>query len=303
MRLTFSVLWFDDNEDYFDSLDLAPLKQEIRSWGFVPKLDLVKTPDEFISYSPFANYDIIVIDRNLEGYDDGQKFIANLRSNAVYTEVIFYTTGNTSDLWKAIFESELEGVFVSSRNEILTKISKVGRQSIQKVLDLENMRGIVMAEVGELDLLLDEIITSGAVGLSENQRESMFNKFHKNAVDQNAQTAQALERFRLSPTVDDMLEMSDSDKRWQSFNRLRKSHDKLKTQARVGAYVDDVLRPRNFLAHGKPLPHPDGGYVFHYQGREYHFDEATSLKLRQTILSYKVAFWDIIAVITPPKTA
>ena len=165
MRLSFSVLWFDDSEDYFDSLDLEPLKEEISTWGFCPTIDKVTTPEEFKDRSPFEPYDLIVVDRNLEGYDDGQVFIADIRDHAIFTEVIFYTAGTAIDLWDAIREKKLEGVFVSSRNEILAKISQVGRQSIRKVLDIENMRGIVMAEVGELDLLLEKIIEIGVEGL------------------------------------------------------------------------------------------------------------------------------------------
>jgi len=66
-------------------------------------------------------------------------------------------------LWEAIREKKLEGIFISSRNEIVSKNTKVGYQSIQKILDLENMRGIIMAEVGELDLMRQEIIMGGMI--------------------------------------------------------------------------------------------------------------------------------------------
>ncbi len=297
MRLTFSVLWFDDSEDYFDSLDIEPLQEEILSWGFSPVIDMVSTPEEFTNRSPFETYDLIVVDRNLEGYEDGQEFIANIRGNAIYTEIIFYTAGNASDLWEAIREKELEGVFVSSRNEVLSKITRVGRQSIRKILDLENMRGIVMAEVGELDLLLDEIITIGVEGLSEDQRQSIFNGFRKNVTKQNEENVQKLAIFIENPDTIGMLALCDSDKRWQSFNRLWKAHEKLKVEEKVGDYVQEVLRPRNFLAHGRPEAHKNGGYIFHYREKEYHFDDTTSLELRQTILRYKTEFSSIVKLI------
>ena len=139
MRLNFSVLWFDDSEDYFDSLDLEPLELGVSSWGFSPDIKKVTTPEEFNSHSPFETFDLIVVDRNLEDYPDGQEFIVGLRNNAIYTEVIFYTVGNASDLWDVIREKQIEGVFVSHRSDILMKILTVGRQSIRKVLDLENM--------------------------------------------------------------------------------------------------------------------------------------------------------------------
>ena len=66
-------------------------------------------------------------------------------------------------MWEAIREKKLEGIFISSRNEIVSKNTKVGYQSIQKILDLENMRGIIMAEVGELDLMRQEIIMGGMI--------------------------------------------------------------------------------------------------------------------------------------------
>jgi hypothetical protein len=298
MRLRFSVLWFDDNEDYFDSLDLEPLQQEIRSWGFIPVIDLVSTPEDFTSQSPFEKYDLIVVDQNLEGYQDGKDFIANIRNNAIYTEVVFYTAGNAADLWSAIKERELEGVFVSSRSEILSKLARVGRQSIRKVLDLENMRGIVMAEVGELDLMLGEIIAIGIEGLVEEKRQSIFTRFYESAAKQNKDDARRLNDFIENPGVTEMLELSDSNKRWQNFNRLSKAHDQLRGQPRVGDYVEEVLKPRNFLAHGRPVASQNGGYTFDYRGNEYHFNDTTSLQLRRTILEYKSALDRILGAIS-----
>lgn len=300
MRLVFSVLWFDDDEEYFDSLslDLESLKEDISSWGFTPVISMVSTPEEFTNHSPFETYDLIVVDRNLEGYEDGQEFIANIRSNAIYTEIIFYTAGNTSDLWEAIREKELEGVFVSSRSNIFSKITKVGRQSIRKVLDLENMRGIVMAEVGELDFVLDEIITIGVNALPEDQQQSIFKRFHEKFVEQNQLDAKALAGFIESPRTIDMIALCDSSaKRWQNFNRLWKSHAKLKGREKIGDYFVDVLRPRNFLAHGKPELYSEKGFLFRHRGEEYYFDEVTSQELRQTILRYKQSFSTIITLI------
>ncbi|MFH2103869.1 MAG: hypothetical protein ABIJ39_11000 [Chloroflexota bacterium] len=222
MRLKFSVLWFDDNEVYLDSVDLDGLKGDVRSWGFEPEITMVKTPDEFARHMPFEKFDLIVVDRKLENYPDGQEFIAELRNNAVYTEVIFYTAGNASDLWDAIREKQLEGVFVSNRNDILSKITRIGYQSIRKVLDLENMRGIVLAEVGELDHLLDEIITIGMSSLSAEQQRSIFTRFHTEFIKQSQQLNERLDAFLKNPEIAEMLNLCDSNKRWQNFNRLWK---------------------------------------------------------------------------------
>jgi hypothetical protein len=292
VRLSFSVLWFDDSEDYFDSLDLEPLQQEVFSWGFSPDIKMVTTPTEFHGYTPFKAFDLIVVDRNLEEYEDGQEFIAELRDSAIYTEVIFYTAGNVSDLWAAVLEKQLEGVFVSHRNDILSKISKVGYQTIRKVLDLENMRGIVMAEVGELDHSLDEIIKLGMVGLSEEQQKSIFKRFHAGATKQNQDFGKCLVAFSENPDINAMIDMCDSNKRWQNFIRLRRYLEVMRKDE-VGDYEAEVLIPRNALAHGKPEIFEEG-FRFHYRGREFLFNDEVSYELRKTILTYKNAFTGIL---------
>lgn len=296
MRLSFSLLWFDDSEEYLDSIDLdiASLKQEINSWGFSPDIRFVKTPEEFQAYSPYEAFDMIVVDQNLEGYQNGQEFIAQLRSHSVYTEVVFYSARSVSDLWNSVYEKKLEGVFVSNRNDVIIKIMKVGHQSIQKVLDLENMRGIIMAEVGELDYLLDRIITYGMQTLTETQQGRIFNKFYEKAVEQNKKDKEELENFNKGPQVANMLNLCDSYKRWSNFNRLKKEHKVLKAWGNLGNYDYDILRPRNFLAHGKPEPDDAGGYIFTHRGKEYPFNKDVSRSLRQTILSYKEQFSGIL---------
>ena len=294
MRLSYSILWFDDTEEFFDILDIDGLKSEILSWGFLPEIKLVKTPEEFWSYKPFEKIDLIVVDRNLEEYGEGQNFIADLRDHSIYTEVIFYTAGNASDLWDAIREKQLEGVFVSNRSVILSKIYKVGRQAIRKVLDLENMRGIVMAELGELDHLLDDILRAGMPSLPAEKQGSIYKKFQKQISDQNKRAETRLASFIENPQVDEMINLSDSYKRWVNFQRLSESHEKLRTQNSIGDFTIEILKPRNFLAHGKPETNKDGAYVFRHQGEEYIFDDNVSSDLRKTILRYKQAFSSII---------
>jgi hypothetical protein len=296
MKLSFSVLWFDDRGDFFDSLDIDWLENEIKSWGFSPNIMLVTTPQQFANYSPYEKIDLIVVDRNLEDYGEGQDFIAGLRGHAIYTEVIFYTAGNASDLWDAIREKELEGIFVSNRGTILQKISKVGRQSIRKVLDLENMRGIVMAEVGELDHLLDEILMVGISKLPLETQSTIFSKFHKEADKQNREFGERLAEFSKAPEIRAMLDMCDSNKRWENFNRLWKFHNILKDKAKFGDYKVEVLDMRNVLAHGTPEPRDDG-YLFRHRGKEFLFNDETSNDLRKIILKYKHEFFAVLDIV------
>jgi len=297
MNLEFSILWFDDSEAYFESLPIDELEVEIASWGFHPSIEFVNTAEEFLKHAPFQNIDLIVVDKNLDIYEDGQNFIEKIREHSVYTEVIFYSIGEISHLWDAIQEKRLEGIFVTPRDNVFSKIISVGKQSVRKVLDLENMRGIVMAEVGELDHLLDEIITIGMSSLSTEQQRSIFTRFHTEFIKQSQQLNERLNAFLQNPEIAEMLNLCDSNKRWQNFNRLWKQHEKLKSRERVGEFDKDVLYPRNFLAHGKPEYHEDGSVLFRHQGKDFLFNADEGLMLRQTILRYKDTFSEIRTIL------
>jgi hypothetical protein len=155
----------------------------------------------------------------------------------------------------------------------------------------------VMAEVGELDHLLDEIISTGLTSLPVEQQNSIFTRFYEGAAKQNQEDGQRIAAFIDNPEMNEMLALCDSNKRWQNFNRLWKHHEKLKGRDRIGNYDTDVLQPRNFLAHGRPELQSDGGYLFRYRGSKYRFDNTTSLSLRKTILRYKAAFYDILIML------
>lgn len=296
MRLKYQVLWFDDTEDFFDSLDMDYLKSQISAWGFVPEIELVTTPQTFLEKAPFADFDLLVIDYNLEAYGHGEEFIAKVRDQEVLTEIIFYSSAPAQLLWDAVYKRKLEGIYVANRDTVSERILKVGRQTLRKVLDLENMRGIVMAEVGDLDLLLDEILKSAIPSLSSSAQANIFKGFHDASSEHHAELCKKLDEFKESPSIDLLLTLCDSNKRWQNFGRAKRHHKVLKG-ASLGDYVVEILRPRNFLAHGMPRKQGNESYIFAYQGKEYLFNESVGTALRLAIIKYKQELQKIKAVL------
>lgn len=295
MNLSYSILWFDDDKDFFESLDKEPIETEIASWGFLPKIEPVHNAAEFNKHAPFDKFDMIVVDFKL-GDEHGDKFIKNVRDQEVFTEVIFYSFSESSDLWKAVHDQKLEGVFVTHKSGIEQKLLRVARQSVRKVLDLENMRGIVMSEVGDLDALLEEIFVRAMNGITQDQQKNVFERFHKDTNEQAEQRQLALSAFKNSPSIEKLLELCDSNKRWKNFNRVKGQHALLKNRNFAGDYVQEILWPRNCLAHGIP-ERKEGSLVFRFSGKDYPFDDNTSQTLRKKILEYKSAFTEITEVL------
>jgi hypothetical protein len=183
-------------------------------------------------------------------------------------------------------------VYIANKDSVIQRILVVGQHTLRKVLDLANMRGIVMAEVGALDILLEKILTLAIDGVPEEKQLEVFKRFHEDATGGLTKLQQGLADFEQVPSIEGLLALCDSDKRWSNFNRIKKRHDFLKSQS-FGNYQADVLKPRNFLAHGVPEKLGDGTLRFVHRGASYDFNDQVSEGLRKTIIRYRKVFTEI----------
>lgn len=301
MNLNYSILWYDDDKNFFDSQDMGPIEEAITSWGFRPRIIPVHDAAELKQHEPFNQFDMLVVDLELGGDEHGAQFIKNVRDNNVFAEIIFYSMKGADELWQVIGKERLEGVFVVYKTRIEQKLIRVAHQSVRKVLDLENMRGIVMSEVGDLDVLIERIFTLAMGGITEIQQEQVFKSFIKKSKEPDRKFEDALLAFEQEPTIEKLLHLCDgSDKRVQNYNRVRKHHPLLKDNEGVDfvrAYQEEVLWPRNCLAHGVPQRMEDKSFLFRHKGKDFVFNDEVSLALRQKILGYRNAFAEIVGML------
>ena len=289
MNLRYSILWFDDDSECFDSLDLEPLEKEIRDWGFNLHINPTTDPEEFRGLSPYDKYDLLVVDYNLSNFDqDGDEFIEEIRSHGIFTEIIFYSANPISNLWDAVAKRQLQGVFVSTRGDpLLAKIENVARQSVKKVLDLNNVRGIVMAEVGAMDELLDKLAIAAFSALDDEKKDSVLDQ-HKKFISKFHDGMKT--RAEFANDINTLFGICDSFKRWRLCKAIVGEKDKAMSD-KMGGY-DSVLRLRNILAHGTP-DDKGGALVFKNRGNPYKFTEKESTNLRKDLKKYAGIFEDL----------
>lgn len=293
MNLKFSVLWFDDQKEYLDSLNLEDLEEEIGLWGFEPYIRLESDPDEFMRCAPFSNFDLLVIDYDLGAVGrKGEEFLSLAREQGVYTEIIFYSARSNEDLWATVMEADLDGIFLVNRNNVVTKIEQVGMLSIRKILDLNNVRGIVMAEVGEIDEILDNLIIKGVLSLSEEEANTLLCRYTKRISEFHRSIVAELEssKFDFSESgVSQFLDNCDSSKRWNIVQTLINKSKVWPKVSDLGDYQSDILSPRNALAHG--IPKREGKeLIFRHRDNEYRFTEEESIRLRKALKKYNEIF-------------
>lgn len=176
MKLKYRILWIENEQDWVESIE-DQIQEYLEDLGFTYDMKLIGKEEKNVTYN---NYDLILMDLNLADQPNGAELISKIRELGTYTDVVFYSSMGIDELRAKGKEKELEGVYYSGRTpetSFINKVKAVIDSTIKKVQDLNNLRGLVMAEVSELDALM-EVIIIGYYTNSE-RLEKLHNKVTK----------------------------------------------------------------------------------------------------------------------------
>ena len=296
MKLKYSILWFDDDKGQFESHDFDYLATEINSWGFDFNGPVyVQTAKEFTEKTPFDDFDLIVVDYDI-GEDGryGDDFIRDVREQNIYTEIVFYTARGIDKLWESVKEKRLEGVFLSSAEGIIHKVVRVAKQSVKKVVDLENMRGIVMAQVGDMDNIMKEILKIGLTQIEAEQLKAIYESFIKREKDFIKKKCGEIQQFSENLSIEKMLDLCDSSYPILSLAKeLVKRHPDLQ-DFNISKYDKEIIQPRNVLAHGVPESQEGGIQCFMHKGRKFKYSEQSAKRIRKNLKKYRNIYEEML---------
>ena len=163
MTLKFVLLVVDDNPDGILGA-LAGLRDHLTARGFA--LSIVDESADFsdaalskLAHAGGRDYDLVMIDYNLGLPDrDGASVARRLRAQLRYTEMLFYSSDPTVALLGELAKQRVSGIFVASREELDAELLGLADTLIRKTVDLNHMRGLAMAEVAEMDLLMEQTL-------------------------------------------------------------------------------------------------------------------------------------------------
>jgi CheY-like chemotaxis protein len=176
MNLAYKILWFEDEKDFVDSYtpDLQDYVEELGFKFIQPHIEKDNSNSDTID---FSEYDLILMDYKLSDGDKGDVIINKIRELDVYTEIVFYSASEMKELRAAIHDKELDGVYCANRGEgFLPKVKDIIRLTLKKVLDLNAMRGIVMAVVSDFDEKMLSIISAYVNTIDENNANAFLSK-------------------------------------------------------------------------------------------------------------------------------
>jgi len=160
MRIDYNILWFEDEKGSFDAKKES-VKEIVEDFAFnfpEPRNEVNGNNLETINLS---FYDLIIVDLRLEK-ENGAKLIEKIRAHEVFTEIIFYSSEGEKAVRDEVRKHDIDGVYCAGRSDddFRDKVEKVIKTTIKKVQEINNVRGLVMAETSILDSKVENILSA-----------------------------------------------------------------------------------------------------------------------------------------------
>lgn len=307
MQLRYRILWIENEQDWVESIE-DQIQEHLEDLEFLYERTLISKEEKDINYN---DYDLILMDLNLADHPNGAELIAKIRELGVYTDVVFYSAW-MEQLKAQGKDKELEGVYYSGRTPdplFIKKVKSVIDSTIKKVQDLNNLRGLVMAEVSELDVRMLSLIDAYYI---QKETEEKTKKFKKHLVEDVEKATK--KKLSESENCDKLckhkwtdLSIADIIKDFE-FDSSRKARairliiesEQIPYEAKNGNFYEDyridMLSMRNNLAHCVSRI-KDGKEILITKGDEMEFDDKKFKEIRKQIKVYNDLFNRIEATI------
>lgn len=310
MRLTYKILWIENEEEWLDaSSDFA--RDVVEEAGFHFEYTAKSSEDEIEELlegdNPLHEYDLILVDFQLDRGDRGNKIIENIRDHNIFTEVLFYSQDSEA-VRQAIKDHWLDGVYCSSRNrdDFEFKFEKVFDTTVKKVQQISSMRGLVMSETSELDNQLEQALIDYFNQCSEGDSAKLKKyiirdcilKSHKSSENQVAKLDESISH-------DDLINhrLFDAYKKMRTAGKVIEMlgrGDLISKEDFVDQYLNDVIQVRNDLAHANEVE-KDGIKVLKTITGNKQFDENTCVEIRKNLKKHQEYLTSIQAAIEEIK--
>ena len=250
------------------------------------------------------NYDLVMIDYNLgQTGTDGAVAALRLRRDLQYTDMVFYSSDPSLNLYSKLAEHEVSGVFIANRDELDTALRGLADTVIGKAVDLNHTRGIAMAEVAEMDVLMEETLVhafrhadSGGVEAAKTRTIKRL----REGVEKDATLLQKrLDEGNLLDVVRDSRLFTSAHK-YQAIRRVARDLPEKPAQALTAlqSYETDIIGNRNMLAHVKEDSTEDGETILRSVKGNVIIDDDWMTDFRMKLKEHRTALTTICEAIS-----
>ena len=323
MDLSYNVLWFEDTDESFDTLNRRT-RRYVETKNLVYNVKRIVSGNDFnVSDYDLNKYEVLIVDLKLANSTFGYDIIRNVREGNYVNDVLFYSAEGEAGLIQTMKDYGLEGVFVSERDhkKLMPKLELLIDKSIRRAENVINIRGIVMDVTSEFDNLMVEIITLSDGLLTDDNKNALKNYTCKELLGDRRKTIEELHNKYSGETewsFSDLLQEREFtsmmkarllNKFFNLDNETIKSLKSVFDDHIPNAYKDDkcifynyynerILTFRNALAHIKNGDSSSGSvFIKRIGDQDYYCDTAFCSMIRTDLISLNSFFRNIYSII------
>ncbi len=292
MKLDYKVLWIDDRinerqyQDMVKGLEKYLSEEEFFNVTIIP----IEDTDDFEKLLN-DEFDLIITDYNL-GEKNGDYIIQYTRSKGILTEIFFYSANSQLSLLNGLINNSRvtyhQMTNPNGYRELFSEIRSLVDLTIKKFHHIISMRGMVMAETSEIDVIMEEVLKSLLLEESEEK-----NKAKKTVKDKYIESSNdALKKFgniNEIKELDILLRKIGAYHRWRAINRNCPDDLKETFKHILEKYNDDIMKVRDVLAHAKYFKEGELEFLqnFDPEANPHTFDSAKCKEIRKNLNIYK----------------
>ena len=305
MKLSYEILWVD-NEDGIYNNHKNEIETHLRELGFNPKIKFITDFQEYKKQNlDLSSFDLFILDYKLKNGENGNKIVKDIREeHSIYTEILFYSAV-PEQARKQIFDDKLNGVYVSSRKFDDFEEDSLGLidVTIKKTQDINNLRGLIMAEVAELDRIKEKIILKASPKIDNKAIEKYTLKKVRDSANGNKNKAQRFLEEISEITFEILftnLGFIDSNKKAMATGEIL---EKLNIVGLITKkdftkpYIDNILAKRNKFAHIEECDGKDENGDACKVIANIPFTAKKCIEIRKEINNYKIILNNILEAI------
>ncbi len=248
MGIEFNILWFEDNEDWLNSIK-SDVEEKITNRHFTPKITCFPNTAQLENLKDqIHTFHLILTDLKLDDGSTGTDVIKFFRENDILADVLFYSGDGVARIKEVMQNSALEGVYTAPRDgdSLIEKLQMLIDKTIVRFETPSSMRNHLINYVADNDLILKNFIKDSIDCETTNKYCLKLLTEYQDNTDKKIKGIKETSKSVLNQSLEQRL--LDSDKISRVFHKVLeiKNISGLFTHEE---YRIDILKKRNDLSH------------------------------------------------------
>ncbi len=305
MKLEYKILWFEDIEASFNAKKRL-VKRVVEGLGFVFPEPRNEVDAENLDTIDFPSYDLIIADFNLANGEKGSDILNNIREKGIYTEVVFYSSQGEDYVRNELRNFQIDGVYCADRanEDFIDKVEKVIHTTVKKVQDLNNMRGLIMAETSDIDstmfAIISTVLEQDSFGIKDKLTSAIFENVKSKVNSKKDDFDKYQKNDRIDKVIKDNL-MFDTSQKILAVQFIIDAIDHEVTKPHQGNKFSDsytaLKQKRDLLAHVIEV-YEEGKMKLKSGNSELEFTDKFCIDIRIKVKQHSLSLEEILTVIT-----